>query len=117
MTTGSLPSPPGKTGIRAKASLRFAISFGVFALVLVVICCASRDYQAGLHEIVLAAVPGAYAFSCLLEIVTGVPFSAFARRWDELRGWQRGVFGVFIVAVAGALIVFIAALSAAWLAR
>jgi hypothetical protein len=28
-----------------------------------------------------------------------------ARRWDDLKGWQRGILGTFIVIVALALII------------
>jgi hypothetical protein len=53
------------------------------------------------------ALPGAYALSGLIEFATGVSFLEFARRWDELKGWQRGIFGTFIVVIALFLILAI----------
>ncbi len=46
------------------------------------------------------ALPGAWALMGLLEVVTGVPFTQVAQKWDELAGWQRGVLGVLVVIVA-----------------
>jgi len=50
------------------------------------------------------ALPGAIALTGLRELVSGVPFSEWAQRWDSLAGWQRGVLGVLIVAAALAAI-------------
>ncbi|NNE19419.1 MAG: hypothetical protein HKN10_13165 [Myxococcales bacterium] len=46
------------------------------------------------------ALPGAYALVGLLELLTGSSFSELSRRWDALRGWQRGVLGTVVVIVA-----------------
>lgn len=35
---------------------------------------------------------------------TGVPFRDLAARWDSLKGWQRGVLGITILAVFSALL-------------
>lgn len=51
------------------------------------------------------ALPGAFALKGLLEFVTGVPFLELARRWDELKGWQRGVLGTIIVLMALVVII------------
>ena len=53
----------------------------------------------------------------LIEFVTGVSFIDLARRWDELKGWQRGVFGTFIVLVGGALVVGVIGLIGYWAAQ
>ncbi len=55
------------------------------------------------------ALPGAYALSGLVEFVTGISFFEFAARWDELKGWQRGIFGTFIVIVAMLVIISVGA--------
>lgn len=49
------------------------------------------------------AVPGGLALSGLIQAVTGVPFTRFASKWDNLRPWQRGVLGVAILVVATAM--------------
>jgi len=30
----------------------------------------------------------------LLELIVGVPFADMSNRWDDLKGWQRGVIGI-----------------------
>jgi hypothetical protein len=42
------------------------------------------------------------------QLVTNVQFWELSNRWDELAGWQRGVFGVIIVLLAGAVILSLA---------
>jgi hypothetical protein len=44
----------------------------------------------------------------LVELVSGRHFDELARRWDDLRGWQRGVLGLVIVALATVVIVTLA---------
>lgn len=53
--------------------------------------------------LILLAVPGVYALMGLIEIITGAPFKETATRWDNLTGWQRGLFGVAIVILSFAL--------------
>jgi len=45
-------------------------------------------------------IPGGFALAGLVQLVSGVPFSELAARWDSLAGWQRGVLGVAIVLVS-----------------
>jgi hypothetical protein len=45
-------------------------------------------------------VPAGFMLAGLVQVVSGVPFSQLAARWDSLRGWQRGVLGVLIVILA-----------------
>ncbi|HSI10543.1 MAG TPA: hypothetical protein VK961_00805 [Chthoniobacter sp.] len=51
------------------------------------------------------ALPGAFALQGLIELISGVPFLDLAGRWDELKGWQRGLLGTIIVLVAMVVIV------------
>ncbi|MEM9731180.1 MAG: hypothetical protein AAF997_21580 [Myxococcota bacterium] len=50
--------------------------------------------------VALLALPGAYALVGTLELATGSPFRDLSQRWDELRGWQRGALGTFVVVIA-----------------
>lgn len=43
--------------------------------------------------IIPLAVPGAFALMGLLEIITGIPFKGMSEKWDNLKGWQRGILG------------------------
>jgi hypothetical protein len=41
----------------------------------------------------------------LTELVSGRHFDDLAKSWDDLRGWQRGLLGTVIVAIA--IVVFV----------
>jgi hypothetical protein len=57
--------------------------------------------------------PVGWAFAGLLELMTGVPFKEMSRRWDELRGWERGLLGTmvaffaFILMIVGSYVIVI----------
>ena len=42
------------------------------------------------------------------QFVTNVQFWELSDRWDELAGWQRGVFGLTIVLLAGGVVLSLA---------
>jgi hypothetical protein len=50
--------------------------------------------------LVVVGIPGAFARAGLLEVISGHPFMTLASRWDQLAGWQRGVLGMIVVALA-----------------
>jgi hypothetical protein len=50
--------------------------------------------------LIAVALPGALALGGGLELLTGHPFLSLAARWDQLAGWQRGIIGMLIVALA-----------------
>jgi len=52
----------------------------------------------------LYALPVALAMIGLGQAGTGVPFRDLAARWDSLKGWQRGVLGITILAAFSALL-------------
>jgi hypothetical protein len=58
--------------------------------------------RAGLNPflIIIPAMPGCFALLGLVELVTGVPSSKVASAWDALAGWQRGILGILVVALA-----------------
>ena len=53
----------------------------------------------------------------LVELVSGRHFDDLSRRWDELRGWQRGLLGLVIVALATVVIVTLAGFAVVLLLR
>ena len=55
-------------------------------------------------------IPGAFFLVGLIEVVSGVPFSELAARWDDLHGWQRGVLGTLIVLLSTGVIFGVAAI-------
>ena len=50
-----------------------------------------------------ACIPFAYFCIGFVEFVSGVPFARLGQQWMELKGWQRGVLGTFIILAAIAL--------------
>ena len=52
----------------------------------------------------LYALPVALAMIGLGQAGTDVPFRDLAAQWNNLKGWQRGVLGVTILAVFSALL-------------
>jgi len=53
-------------------------------------------------EALVFALPGALALAGVLELVSGTPLSEWSRRWDSLKGWQRGLLGagIWLLALA-----------------
>jgi hypothetical protein len=51
-------------------------------------------------KIIGFAAPGAFALVGLVEVTTGMPLTQVSSAWDALAGWQRGVLGILIVALA-----------------
>ena len=104
----------GRTSVRRKGLLRLVIGLAVFAigLTIPVFVLPYLHHQLTPTGMIPFALPGAYALSGLIELVTGVSFLEFARRWDALKGWQRGIFGTFIVAIALFLILAVGGLIA-----
>lgn len=98
---------PQMASVRRTGLLRFAIGLAAFAIGLTIplSLLPYLGHQLTPPAMIPFALPGAYALSGLIEFITGISFFQFARRWDELKGWQRGVFGTFIVLAAGFLIV------------
>jgi len=50
--------------------------------------------------LIVVGIPGALALTGFLELLTGHPFMSLASKWDQLAGWQRGVLGMLVVALA-----------------
>jgi hypothetical protein len=53
-------------------------------------------------------LPGVLFLIGLVELVSGRSIAELSQRWDELKGWQRGILGLAIVAIATAVILVIA---------
>ena len=109
--TSVMTAPASSTpaSVRRKGLVRFVISFAGFAIMLSVAVFVLPYFH---HELtppgmIPFALPGAYALAGLVEIVTGISFFELARRWDELKGWQRGILGTVIALFGGALVVLV----------
>ncbi|EDY18556.1 hypothetical protein CfE428DRAFT_3941 [Chthoniobacter flavus Ellin428] len=111
------PETHGRTSVRRKGLFHFVIGLAVFAvgLTIPVFLLPYFHHQLTPTGMIPFALPGAYALSGLIEFLTGVSFLEFARRWDELKGWQRGIFGTFIVIIALFLILAAGGLIASYL--
>jgi hypothetical protein len=95
------------TVVRKRGARRFALWLLAFAVAMVVPVYVLPRLGLQLTPLAMIpfALPGAFALQGLIELITGVPFLELARRWDELKGWQRGVLGTIIVLVALVVIV------------
>jgi hypothetical protein len=109
---------PQKT-VRRKGLLRFVIGLVVFVIGMTIpmFVLPYFGHQLTPEGMIPFALPGAYALAGLIEFVTGVSFSELARCWDELKRWQRGIFGTFIVLIGGALVVGIIGTVGYWASR
>lgn len=70
-----------------------------------------KGYTPNAFAMIPLATPAAWGLAGLLEVVTGLPFTGIAQKWDDLAGWQRGVLGLLVVALAfvvmmGAIVLF-----------
>ena len=110
-------NPPAVTApqsVRRRGLIRFSFGLLVFVPIVLLVVFLSQHVSSVVIPIALT-LPGVYALSGLVEFATGISFSELARRWDDLKGWQRGIFGTFIVLVAGLVIVSVVGLFAAYL--
>ena len=93
---------------RIKGLLKF-IGSGLLGAVVIYLFVHSERFQSGIVgpvKLIAVAVPSAYSLVGFLEFVSGIPFGKLASSWDFLMGWQKGVIGLFVVAVAFAVLIF-----------
>ena len=64
-----------------------------------------QGYAPNGPAMITLGIPGALGLVGLIECSTGVPFSEWSARWDGLKGWQRGVLGLGVAALALAVMV------------
>ncbi len=91
-------------GIRTRGLVKLAIGAAAFAAAFWYVMRHGAEPIGGPRTSHFAAIAvgatGALALVGLLEVCTGVSFTQFAKRWDGLAGWQRGVYGALIVVLA-----------------
>lgn len=89
------------TAVRANGLRKLMIGAAGAIVIGVVFYLISRTgYAPTSFALIPFALPGAYALIGILEIIVGVPFVDLADRWDDLAGWQRGILGTLVVAMA-----------------
>ena len=86
--------------------------FGALVLGAVFYWVTRSEAPGALQKLALAITLPAviWLLAGLTELTTGVPVAVWAKRWDRLQGWQRGVIGIFLVLAV--LLIFAAI--AAW---
>lgn len=92
--------PGSEMNIRVKGLLQFLGSGLVFGVVIGWFMQQRAidptfKLPGGIFSLLLMMAPGGFALAGLLQLLTGVPFSELSDRWNALKGWQRGVIGVF----------------------
>jgi len=89
--------------VRTKGLLKFIGGGILFAFALSVTLqnqLADPEHGGGLFKMIAMATPGAFAIIGFFELLTGLEFLHIAKKWDDLRGWQRGILGFLVVALS-----------------
>lgn len=87
--------------VRSKGLLKFLGGSLIFAVVLANL---PRDAggiaNVGPAKALLMAIPGVFALTGLVELVTASRLAELAKKWDSLKGWQRGILGTLVAMLA-----------------
>ncbi len=107
-STGAYCGPQLQEMEPRDAALRgmlWSVPLGALTIFAVYVLSQDRRFE------VFLKLLGPFSALCLVpllvhaaQLVTNVWISELSERWDELAGWQRGVFGVIAVHLAGAVI-------------
>ena len=93
---------------RTKGLLKF-IGGGLLGAIAIYVFIHGERFKRGTvgpEMLIAVATPSAYSLAGFIEFVSGIPFGKLASSWDSLRGWQRGVIGLLVVAAAFAVLIF-----------
>jgi hypothetical protein len=87
---------------RSKGLVKF---FGGSLIFVVVLVNLPRDAGGAIGNVgparaLLMAIPAVVALTGLVELVTGSRFGELAKKWDSLKGWQRGILGTLVAMLA-----------------
>ena len=96
--------------VRADARKKLSVSSGMLLVVPVVVYLTEivKELQPLKQLLVLGGATLCTPFLMhLLELISGVPFTELSIRWDDLRGWQRGVIGFIACGILITLIILI----------
>jgi len=78
-----------------------AAAIGICAAVVGIILLIERmGFVPGPIAMVGLAIPFVPLYVGIIEVITDIPFFELARRWDNLKGWQRGLYGTTIIVLA-----------------
>jgi hypothetical protein len=100
-------APLSASQIRKRGLRTFGIGIGIFAAILCLMYWLSAHHHHFSFAVIAAGVPFAYAGIGFIELVTGAPYQRLAQSWMSLRGWQRGVLGIFIVVASLVIILYV----------
>ena len=93
--------------IRQKGIVKLVVGSIIFSVILYWVYRTGDQNSHHFYELTLMALPGAYALVGLIESITGISFFRFAEAWNQLKGWQRGVFGTAFLLVFSVALFFI----------
>jgi len=92
------PSKPlSSSQIRKRGLKLLALGGGIFAAILFSISWLSAHRHHFAFAVIGASLPFVLACIGFIELLTGAPYLRLAQSWMNLRGWQRGVLGTFII--------------------
>jgi hypothetical protein len=87
--------------VRMAGAQKIALGIvGSIAAWYLVVWIRSLGYTPNGFAMIPLATPAAWGLAGLLEVVTGLAFTTIAQKWDDLAGWQRGLLGLLVVALA-----------------
>lgn len=62
-----------------------------------------QGYSPKGYALIVLGAPVAWGFVGLLEVLMNRPFSEMEEWWNSLKGWQKGVIGLVVTAIAFAI--------------
>jgi hypothetical protein len=106
----NVPIPPDKNPVYSprKHGLKWML-YGGLAFVAAILTnqwLLSQGVRLGIGGVFGFAACGAFFLMGLLEVITNRSFVYWAQKWNNLKGWQRGILGTLIA--ISALIIFVA---------
>ncbi|NNL99558.1 MAG: hypothetical protein HKO62_02325 [Gammaproteobacteria bacterium] len=106
---GDGPARPAPARIRLRGLAILLVSAAAYWLLFGYVLRSGLDAVTGVgtstEMVYLLGAPGAGVLYGTVELILGRPFMELSDAWDALRGWQRGVLGVVIVAAALGLLI------------
>ncbi|GEP43984.1 hypothetical protein [Brevifollis gellanilyticus] len=96
------PETTSEKNVRMKGLLKLFIGAAGVAAGIVVMMYVAETYMMVLGHgwVAMLGVAGAYGLTGLMQLITGMPFSQMARRWDQIPSVQKFFLGLLIFAAA-----------------
>lgn len=92
--------------IRKKGIIKILIGIIAFIVIsFLVVWLTRHGYTPRTFMLIVLGTPVAIGFVGLLEVLMNRPFSEMEDWWNNIKGWQRVLIGVFVVIVVFGIII------------